>query len=178
MYGDAGALHRTVPFGPDSLRRTREEILRRSPGISGSFHKKSLRKGADYWYFTYREPGVERPRLVYAGPDSAEIRNFVENLKSAHGTSPLAPKARAAIAHSCTPLAPKHFRIVKRPSEHGLFRAGGILIGTHAFIAMGSLLGVRWQHGTATLDVDFAHAGRNVSVALPADLKIDVHGAL
>ena len=59
-----------------------------------------------------------------------------------------------------------------------MFRAGGILIGTHAFIAMGNLLGVRWLHGTATLDVDFAHAGRNVSVALPADLKIDVHGAL
>ncbi len=26
--------------------------------------------------------------------------------------------------------------------------------------------------------LDFAHAGQNVSVALPADLKIDVHGAL
>jgi hypothetical protein len=36
--------------------------------------------------------------------------------------------------------------------------------------ALGNLLGVRWLHGTATLDVDFAHAGRNLSVALPADL--------
>ena len=26
--------------------------------------------------------------------------------------------------------------------------------------------------------MDFAHAGRNVSVALPAELQIDVHGAL
>lgn len=147
-------------------------------GISGSFHKRTQRRGADYWYFTYREPGVERPRLVYVGPDTAEIRSFVESFKSAHGSSPLAPQARAAIAHGCTPLAAKHFRIVKRLSEYGLFRAGGILIGTHAFIAIGNLLGVRWLHGTATLDVDFANAGRNVSVALPADLKIDVHGAL
>ena len=147
-------------------------------GLSGSFHKKTQRGGADYWYFTYREPGVERPRLVYVGPDSAEIRSFVENFKSAHGSSPLAAQARAAIALGCTPLAAKHFRIVKRLSEYGLFRAGGILIGTHAFIAMGNLLGVRWLHGTATLDVDFSHAGRNVSVALPADLKIDVHGVL
>lgn len=147
-------------------------------GISGSFHKKLLRKGAKYWYFAYREPGVERPRLVYIGPDSGEVRSLVENFRSAHGVSPLAPQARAATAHGCTPLAAKHFRIVKRLSEYGLFRAGGILIGTHAFIALGNLLGVRWLHGTATLDVDFAHAGRNVSVALPADLKIDVHGAL
>ena len=26
--------------------------------------------------------------------------------------------------------------------------------------------------------MDFAHAGKNVSVALPADLKIDMHNAL
>jgi hypothetical protein len=159
--------------------RTRAaELTGALAGISGSFHKKTQRKGSDYWYFAYREPGVERPRLVYVGPDSAEIRSFVEDFKSAHGSSPLAPQARAAIAHGCAPLAAKHFRIVKRLSEYGLFRAGGILIGTHAFIAMGNLLGVRWLHGTATLDVDFADAGRNVSVALPADLRIDVHGAL
>jgi hypothetical protein len=146
-------------------------------GLSGSFHRKRLRQ-SDYWYFTYREPGVDSPRLVYVGPDSDEVRSFVENFKSAGGTSSLAPQARAAIALGCNPLAAKHFRIVKRLSEYGLFRAGGILIGTHAFIALGNLLGVRWLHGTATLDVDFAHAGRNVSVALPADLKIDVRGAL
>jgi hypothetical protein len=40
------------------------------------------------------------------------------------------------------------------------------------------MLGVRWHDGATTLDVDFAHAGRNISVALPANLKIDVHGAL
>lgn len=147
-------------------------------GLSGSFHKQSVRKGADYWYFTYREPGVERPRLVYVGPDNDEVRNFVASFKSAGGKSPLAPMARASIALGCIPLAAKHFRIVKRLAEYGLFRAGGILIGTHAFIALGNLLGVRWLHGTATLDVDFAHAGRNVSVALPSDLKVDVHGAL
>lgn len=147
-------------------------------GLSGSFHKKALRKGAEYWYFAYREPGVERPRLIYVGPDTEDVRGLVNSFRSAGATSPLAPQARAVIALGCTPLAAKHFRIVKRLSEYGLFRAGGILIGTHAFIALGNLLGVRWLHGTATLDVDFAHAGRNVSVALPADLKIDVHGAL
>lgn len=146
-------------------------------GISGSFHKKSLRKGAEYWYFAYREPRAERPRLVYIGPDSEEVHSPVENFRSSHGASSLAPQARAAMAHGCAPLAAKHFRIVKRLSEYGPFRAGGILIGTHAFLALGNLRGVRWLHGTATLDVDFAHAGRNFSVALPTDLKIDVHGA-
>lgn len=159
--------------------RTRASELQGAlAGLSGSFHRKVTRNGATYWYFIYREPGVEQPRLVYVGPDTDDLRAFVENFKSRRGTSPVAAQARAAVAQGCTPLAAKHFRIVKRLSEYGLFRAGGILIGTHAFIALGNMLGVRWLHGTATLDVDFAHAGRNVSVALPADLRIDVHGAL
>ena len=75
-------------------------------------------------------------------------------------------------------FAPKHLRIIRRLAEYGFFRAGGILIGTHAFLALGNLLGVRWRDGAATLDVDFAHAGKNISLALPADLQINVHGAL
>jgi hypothetical protein len=160
------------------IERTRvSELSGALAGITGSFHKQS-RKGAAYWYFEYREPGRGRPRLIYVGPDSDSLRQFIEKYESTRGENPLAPQARAAIALGCTPLAAKHFRLVKRLAEYGLFRAGGILIGTHAFIALGNLLGVRWLHGTATLDVDFAHAGRNVSVALPADIKIDVHGAL
>jgi hypothetical protein len=83
-----------------------------------------------------------------------------------------------AITAGCAPVAPKHFRIIKRLSEYGFFPAGGILIGTHAFLAMGNMLGVRWHDGAATLDVDFAHAGQNVSLALSADIQIDVHGVL
>lgn len=90
----------------------------------------------------------------------------------------LAPQAQAALALGCAAAAPKHFRIIKRLSEYGFFRAGGILVGTHAFLALGNLLGVRWTEAASTLDTDFAHPGRNVSLALPADLRIDVHGAL
>jgi hypothetical protein len=61
---------------------------------------------------------------------------------------------------------------------HRSFRAGGVLIGTHAFVALSIVLEVRWKHVPATLDVDFALVGRNMSVALPPDLRIDVHNAL
>ncbi|UUZ71537.1 nucleotidyltransferase domain-containing protein [Polaromonas sp. P1(28)-8] len=53
-----------------------------------------------------------------------------------------------------------------------------MLVGTHAFIALGNMLGVKWFAGGATTDVDFAHAGKNISVALPANVQIDVHAAL
>lgn len=145
-------------------------------GLVGSFHKLT-RKGKDYWYFAYRDP-AQKVRMVYVGPNDERVRGLVERFKATRRKNPLAPQAQAALALGCSAAAPKHFRVIKHLADHGFFRAGGILIGTHAFIALGNMLGVRWSDGASTLDVDFAHAGRNVSVALPADLHIDVHNAL
>lgn len=144
-------------------------------GLVGSFQKLS-RKGKDYWYFAFRDGG--KVRMSYVGPDDDRVAALVQRFRDSRRDKPLAPQAQSAIALGGAPLAPKHFRIIKRLADYGFFRAGGVLVGTHAFVAYGNLLGVRWSQGSATLDVDFAHAGKNVSVALPADLKIDVHGAL
>jgi len=158
--------------------RTRAfEIDNALAGLSGSFHTLK-RKGNTYWYFSYREAGVERSRVVYIGPDNEQVRALVERFRSRRAPKALAPQALAAISLGCAAVAPKHFRIIKRLAEYGLFRAGGVLVGTHAFLALGNLLGVRWSDGAATLDVDFAHAGRNVSVALPANMQVNTHGAL
>jgi hypothetical protein len=145
-------------------------------GLVGSFQKLA-RKGQGYWYFAYRELDG-KVRMSYVGPDDERVRALIERYRTSRRDKPLAPQARAAIALGGAPTAPKHFRIVKRLADYGFFRAGGVLVGTHAFVALGNLLGIRWTHGSSTLDVDFAHAGKNVSIALPADLKIDVHGAL
>ncbi len=152
------------------------ELSNALSGLVGSFQK-LLRKSRAYWYFAYRDLD-SKVRMVYVGPDDERVRALVERFDATRGTRPLAPHAQAALALGCAPAAPKHFRIIKRLSEYGFFRAGGMLIGTHAFLALGNLLGVRWTEGASTLDTDFAHAGRNVSLALPADLRIDVHGAL
>lgn len=152
------------------------ELTNALGGLVGAFHKRML-KGHEYWYFAYRDID-QKLRMAYVGPDSERIQQLVERFEASRQDKPLAPPARMAIAAGSAPIAPKHFRIIKRLSEYGFFRAGGILIGTHAFLAMGNMLGVRWHDGAATLDVDFAHAGQNVSLALPADIQIDVHGAL
>src|SRR5882724_9522534 len=158
--------------------RTRAfEVSNALAGLSGSFHTLK-RKGNTYWYFSYREPGVERSPVVYIGPDTEQVRALVERFRSQRLPKALAPQALAAVNLGCAAVAPKHFRLIKRLSEYGLFRAGAVLVGTHAFLALGNLLGVRWHDGASTLDVDIAHAGRNVSVALPADLRVNVHGAL
>jgi hypothetical protein len=146
-------------------------------GLSGSFHTLT-RKNKDYWYFSYRETGVERSRVIYVGPDNAPVRALVEKFRQQRNPKALAPQALAAINLGCSPVVPRHFRLIKRLAEYGLFRAGALLVGTHAFVAYGNLLGVRWRDAAATLDVDFAHAGRNVSLALPSDINVNVHDAL
>lgn len=62
--------------------------------------------------------------------------------------------------------------------QHGLFAAGGVLIGTHAFIAYGSMLGVKWIDQLGTEDLDFAHAGRSLSVALPSNFELNTQGVI
>lgn len=152
------------------------ELTNALAGLTGAFHQRLL-KGHRYWYFAYRDIDGKL-HTVYVGPDNERVRALVERFAAVRQKRPLAPAARIAMLAGCQPAAPKHFRIIKRLAEYGFFRAGGILIGTHAFLALGNLLGVRWLAGTATLDVDFAHAGKNISLALPASIKIDVHAAL
>lgn len=152
------------------------ELSNALAGLVGSFQKLQ-RKGRAYWYFAYRDLD-SKVRMVYVGPDDERVRALVERFDAVRRTRPLAPQAQAALALGCAAATPKHFRIIKRLSEYGFFRAGGMLVGTHAFLALGNMLGVRWTEGASSRDTDFAHAGRNVSLALPADLRIDVHGAL
>ena len=41
------------------------------------------------------------------------------------------------------------------------------------------MLGVHWgSSSAATQDIDFAHSGRNLSVALPADIEVNTSGAI
>lgn len=146
--------------------------------LPGSFNKKVI-KGRDYWYWQVRDlQGVNRQ--VYLGPDSERVQKLVQLHRD--GRPPhagdLAPLASACVSLGCMPVIPQHFEVINRMAEHGLFRAGGLLIGTHAFIAMGNMLGVRWSSGWRTNDVDVAHAGKNVSLALAENARADMHDAI
>lgn len=145
-------------------------------GFPGAFHKRTI-KGREYWYFGFRDLHG-KGRMAYVGPDSARVRALVDRFANWKDKNLLRPLTGSALSLGCEAVASKHFRMIKRLADYGFFRAGGLLIGTHAFLAMGNLLGVRWRDGQRTQDVDFAHAGRNVSIALPADLQLSVHDAL
>jgi len=180
----AAPLYRELPAAAQTAYAELYELAQvaeavRSPAfLSGKVAYKAI-KGSRYAYWAFKEIDG-RKREYYLGPAGPAI-DAIERARE-HGAPALdavARQAAAALAHGCTVTPPRHFRIVKRLSEYQFFRAGGLLVGTHAFLALGNQLGVAWGSGTRTLDLDFAHAGPggNVAVALPADLRANAHDA-
>jgi hypothetical protein len=177
------ALYQELPAGAqvaysEAYEATRHADLHRSvASLKGSFQSKKI-KGKQYWYFAYRDALDGKVRQIYVGPESDQL----ESLKAKAAEPPqtgISRMAAAALAHGCASIAPKHFRIIRQIGDAGFFRAGGLLVGSHAFVALGNLLGVNWLQSTHTLDIDFAHAGRgNITVALPAEMDVDVRTAI
>ena len=152
------------------LEVTRHRELDRSvENLSGSFNRKTV-KGAPYWYYQYRDSAGAATRQIFVGPDNEAVRALVEKARE-KDMSQLTAVANSAIALGCAATTPAHFRIIRRLNEIGFFRAGGVLVGAHAFLAYGNALGVAWGDVTRTEDIDFAHAGKDVNLALPTDRK-------
>ncbi len=152
------------------------EHMRTVADLAGSFSSKTI-KGHKYWYFQYTEPSGKL-RQLYVGPDNDAVKALIE-LKGHPGAAQnLVPLAASAVALGCAAVLPKHLRVIARLSEYGFFSAGGVLVGTHAFLAYGNMLGVQWGDTSHTQDIDFAHAGKNIALALPSNLEVNMHSAI
>jgi hypothetical protein len=154
------------------------EHVRSIATLGGSFSERTI-KGKTYWY--YRHTAVDgRERQLFLGPDSPAIRDLVQKKRSAASQQGMRQLAKAAAVLGCTSSAPAHLKVIRRLADYGFFHAGGVAIGSHAFIAYANMLGVHWggDASAMTMDVDFAHAGRNLSVALQADIQINTSSAI
>ncbi|KFN43539.1 GSU2403 family nucleotidyltransferase fold protein [Arenimonas oryziterrae] len=152
------------------------ELMRTVADLPGTFARKQV-KGRPYWYYQYLDVSGKQ-RQVYVGPENERVLALIATRAEGGAKPALQALAQSAVALGNAPMLPKHFKVMQRLSDYGFFRAGGVLIGTHAFLAFGNMLGVRWTDGQRTQDVDFAHAGKALAIALPADVEIDVHAAL
>ena len=152
------------------------EHMRTVADLSGSFSSKTI-KGHKYWYFQYTEPSGKL-RQIYVGPDNDAVKSLIELKDRPGAVQNLVPLAASAVALGCAAVLPKHLRVIARLSEYGFFRAGGVLVGTHAFLAYGNMLGVQWGDTSRTQDIDFAHAGKNIALALPSNLEVNTHSAI
>jgi len=152
------------------------EHLRSVADLPGSFATKTV-KGRKYWYYQYTEPSGKL-RQLYVGPDNEPVQRLVQHKTRPAASAALEPLARSTIALGCSPMVPRQFRVVRRLGEYGFFHAGGVLIGTHAFLAYGNMLGVRWGAPERTHDIDFAHAGKSIALALPHNVEVKTDDAI
>lgn len=144
--------------------------------LPGSFVTKSV-KGRQYWYYQYTEPSG-RLRQLYVGPDNEAVRQLMEHKSKKPVTDGLLPMVRSALALGCAGLLPRHYQVIRRLADYGFFHAGGVLIGTHAFLAYSNMLGVSWGTAARTQDIDFARPDKSVSLLLSPDFDVQIHEAI
>lgn len=147
-----------------------EALTRGVCSVPGGFVTKRI-GSASYWYHQIKQPDG---RLVqtYLGRVGTSVDDLVQRSKDpaeAAASEHARRLCSAAIALGCPAIIPNHARVIDRLDAYGFFRAGGILIGSHAFLAYQNMLGVSWRSGASTNDIDFAHPGRNLTVALPQE---------
>jgi hypothetical protein len=152
--------------------------LRSAADLPGAFVAKTV-KGHPYWYYQYTEPAGVR-RQLFVGPDNPAVRALMHKAREPGATKSLGPLVRSAVVLGCAQILPRHYKVLRRLAEYGFFKAGGVLVGTHAFVAYGNMMGIRWVSGDAsrTQDIDFAHAGKSISLVLAADHPVQTHEAI
>lgn len=160
----------------DSLQSL--EVARCIADVPGSFNRKQI-GGKQYWYYQSRllDNSI---RQVYLGPHSDRLEALIVARTKKNALVPRMTTALGAhaVALGAEAVLPTHLRVIRKLSDEGFFRAGGLLIGTHAFLAAGNMLGVRWGGNEHTQDLDFAHAGKRLALALPSNATLDLSDAI
>ncbi len=132
------------------------------------------RKSGKYWYLQHTFAGAKKQ--YYLGPDSPELEDRIKQQKARWEagkieSSVLEKQVAMTIAAGCTPISHRAYKVLSATEQAGLFRAGGVLVGSYAFVAIGNMLGVTWQRNTTlTQDVDIA-SSNECMIAIPEGIK-------
>lgn len=169
----------TTTLYAELLERLLSESARRGVGKApGTFTTKTV-KGESYAYFQYSEPGG-KVRQLYLGRSGPAFEKLIARFKS---EKPDVEKERAGVERLCAQvragggwsMGPRAARVLKAFADAGVFDAGAVLVGTHAFGVIGNLLGMRLSGvNLRTDDLDLAA----VSLLAASGGSADAEGAL
>jgi hypothetical protein len=131
--------------------------------VSGATLVSKTIRGRRYWY-AQRQEGAKKVQR-YIGPETPEVNALIERWRrsrsDANTRAELIAMARAGGAYV---IGAAEADVLTRLAP--VFRIGGVLVGSHAFVVIGNMLGVKWQEAMVrTEDVDIAHDHR-IAVAL------------
>lgn len=157
------------------------EVERRARGLPpGTFVSKEI-KGTRYWYLQV-SLGTQK-RQHYLGRETSALLEWMA--KVTEGKRELAAD-ESSCARLCAMLieggavgesAPV-VKVLKLLADAGVFRVGGVLVGTRAFNVYGNLLGVRFEpRALQTQDIDIVEDPA-IAIALQEEPPVDVERAL
>lgn len=155
-------------------------LLRAPAPARGISYIRRTVKERVYWYLQYTIGADKRSR--YIGPDNDETRRLVDEARRLEGSDEADRETRrrlvgTGVAAGLRTVAPAEARVYEALVQAGLFEAGAVVVGTHAFLHLGNVLCVRWEEAVSrTEDIDVAQDGP-IDVASPGR-EIDVEKAL
>lgn len=137
----------------------------------GSFVSKRI-GGRVYWYLQRGEGSSSRQ--LYLGPDSPALRRWMEDAQSKRREERPNTEVRRRlcsmlVAGGAAAESAAVIKVLSTLADAGVFRLGGVLVGTLAFRIMANVLGVKLAGASVrTQDVDIAHDPA-IGVALAVD---------
>ncbi len=129
------------------------------PSRGVSYFKRTVDE-REYWYV--QQVVGSRKRSFYLGSDDEPTRELVRRVKQRAEEDGTERATRERVVATCRATglwAPSAIetRAYEAIAQAGFFGVGGVLVGTHAFMALGNVLGVQWTSTTTrTEDIDVA----------------------
>jgi hypothetical protein len=163
---------------PLQIRTAYADLLNRLQDLQASNAMASLsscslfvkRVRADAYVYAQGRVADGTTRQVYIAPHDDAGRALMGRFRQARADaadekSTIDMTAKALRAAGMLRLDPVEWRVVNAMAENGIFRVGGVLVGTIAYRCIANLLGVKLPSASAvTADVDIA--GKTVPVAI------------
>ena len=140
-------------------------------GFSFISAKRPTSKGR-YWYLQHTLP--QPKKRYYLGAETPELLERIQQQEHRWkegkvDATVLERQVAMALAAGCAGINYRAYRVLNAAAQSGLFRTGGVLVGSYAFLTLGNMLGVSWQRNTTfTQDVDLASSS-DCMMAVPAD---------
>ena len=140
--------------------------------IGGSFVSKTIGTGK-YWYLQRDEKGSRTQ--TYLGPETPELLQQIRTAKEQQvDLKRRRQLVSMLIAGGAASESSRFTAVLEVLAQSFVFRLGGVLVGTHAFVCYANMLGVHFEGETLrTADIDVAENAK-ISVAVAREGSLDI----
>jgi len=143
-------------------------------GTPGGVSQRENAQGAKFYVRQYYDHDRTRRDQYIAAAASEDAEKVVAEWKRRiEEADDLRSSVRLLAREGYSVLSPKHLAALAPLSNHGVFEAGAVLVGTHAFEVIVNRLGVR-ASTFATEDIDLARPGKLALEKLPKGGLLEV----